>query len=450
MLFRSQNTTPPVACIDPAPSTTCANPTVVVSAACSTPPGSTYKWSTDPINHVFVTNTVGVGTFTVTVTTPSNGCSNTASVTVVNNNSAPTPSIVANRTVLNCRDNDATLTANTAPLCPNCGYNWLGGVTSSAANTAIVSTTGAYTVVISDPTTGCTRSTSITITQNLTLPVVVMGPTTQLTCASSSTAVNACASTPAGNAYVWDNGLSPNCTNIVGSSGVYNVTVTHPVSFCTATGSVTVTSDGNPPTADLQPITPLNTFVLTCATPNITIRGTSTTGAITLAWSPNTPTPSGTTSGSTAVITQPGTYLITVTAGNGCTASANVIITKNITPPVVSIPAARTLTCDTLTTDLLAIGGDAWVWAGPGLTTAPNVNPASANLPGVYTVTATDAVNGCTTTRSITVVSNTTPPTAGLTAPNTVLNCTRTFITLTATGGVSYVWSPPEIGRAHV
>ena len=438
----AQNTTPPVACIDPAPSTTCTNPTVVVSAACSTPPGAAYKWSTDPINHVFVTNTVGVGTFTVTVTTPSNGCSATASVTVVNNNSAPTPTIVANRTVVNCRDNDATLTVNTAPLCPNCGYNWPAGVVSSAANTAVV-INGTYTVTISDPTTGCTRTASIVITQNLTLPVVVMGPVTQLTCASSSTTVNACASTPAGNAYAWDNGLSPGCSNIVGSSGVYIVTVTHPVSFCTATGSVTVTSDGNVPTADLQPITPLNTFVLSCATPNITIRGTSTTGAVTLGWSPNTPTPSGNTSGSTAVITQPGTYLVTVTAGNGCTASANVIITRNTTQPVVSIPAARTLTCDTLTTDLLAIGGDAWVWAGPGLTTAPNVNPATANLPGIYTVTATDATNGCTATRSITVISNTGLPTAALTAPNTALNCTRTFITLTATGGVSYVWSPP-------
>ena len=71
-----------------------------------------------------------------------------------------------------------------------------------------------------------------------------------------------------------------------------------------------------------------------------------------------------------------------------------------------------------------------------------NAAAASITAAGTYTVTVTNA-NGCTDTESITITEDKTIPTAGITnnTATTVLTCTTTAISVTATGGTSYSWT---------
>jgi len=83
-------------------------------------------------------------------------------------------------------------------------------------------------------------------------------------------------------------------------------------------------------------------------------------------------------------------------------------------------------------------------WSGPaGFTSTvqnpiiPNVTAANA---GIYTLTYTDPVGGCSATATVNVVVNPLP-TIGVTASPTSF-CIGSSTTLTATGAVTYSWSP--------
>jgi len=71
-----------------------------------------------------------------------------------------------------------------------------------------------------------------------------------------------------------------------------------------------------------------------------------------------------------------------------------------------------------------------------------NAASASITSAGTYTVTVSNA-NGCSSTASIIVTSNTVSPTAGITNNTGVsqLTCSVTSISVTATGGDSYSWN---------
>ncbi|HOW24678.1 MAG TPA: putative Ig domain-containing protein, partial [Bacteroidales bacterium] len=116
--------------------------------------------------------------------------------------------------------------------------------------------------------------------------------------------------------------------------------------------------------------------------------------------------------------------------------------TQNITPPTASITnntGTTILTCTVTSISVTATGGVSYLWTGG---TSTNTAANSFTTPGTFTVTVTGA-NGCTDTESITITQNITPPTAGITnnTGTTVLTCTVTSISVTATGGVSYLWT---------
>ena len=91
-----------------------------------------------------------------------------------------------------------------------------------------------------------------------------------------------------------------------------------------------------------------------------------------------------------------------------------------------------------------ASGGLTYLWNPGGTTSAQlTITPAATNS---YTVTVTDA-NGCTSTDQTTLTVNPLPiADAGL--PQAI--CTGNIATLTASGGVSYVWNPGGATTAQI
>src|SRR5690606_12956656 len=112
-------------------------------------------------------------------------------------------------------------------------------------------------------------------------------------------------------------------------------------------------------------------------------------------------------------VTEPGTYTVTVTGGNGCTATASESVTLDDTIPSAAIAEeGLELNCNITSLTLIASGGVSYSWSN-GSTVVGSEAALEVTGAGTYTVTVTGE-NGCTATASETVTLNDTLPTAAI------------------------------------
>ncbi len=143
----------------------CAGPTVDLFGA-STDTNVSYFWS-GPLNYTSnVQNPTAVnfwGNYTLTVTDNQSGCITTVTVDVPTDFSIPSVTLSSTSSSITCAIPQVTL--NAANTTTNAGYVWSGpGVSSST--TQIITTTlqGVYTVTVTDLSSSCTGTASISIT----------------------------------------------------------------------------------------------------------------------------------------------------------------------------------------------------------------------------------------------------------------------------------------------
>jgi len=419
------NTTPP----SPTASSSTTLGCTLTTATLTATGGGTYSWSgTGIVSGGTTANPVvnGTGPYVVTVTA-ANGCTATASTSVAQNITPPTPT-ASSPSTLTCTNNTVTLSATGGGT-----YSWSGTGIVSGGNTAspVVNGTGPYVVTVT-AANGCTATANTSVAQNITPPTPTASNTATLTCATTTAALTA----TGGGTYSWSGtGIVSGGTTanpIVNGTGPYVVTVTA-ANGCTATANTSVAQNITPPTP-----TASNTATLTCAT---TTAALTATGGGTYNWSGTGIVSGGTTAN--PIVNGTGPYVVTVTAANGCTATANTSVVQDVTPPTPTASNTATLTCATTTAALSATGGVSYSWSGTGIVSGGNTANPIVSGTGPYIVTAT-AANGCTATANTSVTQNTTAPTP--TANNSgSLTCNSTTITLTGTGGGTYVWSGPSI-----
>ena len=212
-------------------------------------------------------------------------------------------------------------------------------------------------------------------------------------------------------------------------STLIKYTVTSTVGCGSAVSSAPITVNALPVAAITNNT---GTLILTCSTTSINV---TATGGGTYSWS------GGLGNAASATITAPGVYTVTVTSASGCSSTASIAIAQDIAIPSAAITnntGTTIITCTTPSINVTATGGGTYAWSG-GLGSAA---AATITAPGTYTVTVT-AANGCTNTASITITSNTTPPTVGITnnTGTTVITCATPSVNVTATGGGTYSWS---------
>jgi surface protein len=370
----------------------------------------TYAWanslgSNAGINVSPVTNT----TYTVTVT-GSNGCTDTETATVTVNT---LPTAVISGTTTICNGAATTLTASGAGAGT---YAWANSLGSSAAVQVSPTTNTSYTVTVTDAN-GCTDTESASVTVN-TLPTATINGVTTI-CTGDTTTLTA--SGAGAGTYAWANSLGSNAGVAVSpvSSTTYTVTVTD-ANGCTDTGTASVTVNSLPVAAISG-----TTAICNGASTTLTASGA---GAGTYAWANSL--------GSNADINVSPvtntTYTVTVTDGNGCTDTETSAVTVNTLPTAVI--TGSTPVCPGGSNTLTASGGTTYSWSNNGSNAAIMVTPASTTT---YTVTVTDG-NGCTDTESE-IVTVYISPVVSINGPISV--CSGGNTTLTATGGVSYVWS---------
>jgi len=401
------NANPPTPAITPSGSTTfCAGSSVTLSA----PGGYTYSWSTGATTQSIVVSTAG--SYTVTVT-DGNGCSATSAATVVTvNPNPPTPAITPGGSTTFCAGGSVTLSA------PN-GYTYLWS-TSETTQSIVVSTSGSYTVTVTDGNGCSATSAALVVTVNPNPPTPTITPSGATTfCAGGSVTLSA----PGGYTYLWSTNETTQSI-AVSTSGSYTVTVTDG-NGCSATSAATVvTVNPNPSTPTITP-SGSTTF---CNGGSVTL---SAPGGFTYLWSTNATTQS-------IVVSTAGSYTVTVTDGNGCSAtSAPTTVTVNSNPATPTItPGGPTTFCAGGSVTLTAPGGFTYLWS-----TNETTQSIVVSTSGSYTVTVSDN-NGCSATSAATVVTvNPNPPTPTITPSGATTFCAGGSVTLSAPGGYTYSWS---------
>ncbi len=317
-------------------------------------------------------------------TTP--GCNLTTSANAINN--------------VSCNGGDN----GNATATPNGGvypytYSWSNGTSTISTNnpTGAILSSGTYTVTVTDANSA-TATATVSITQPLSALGITIASQNNVLCNGGigEATANAAIGGTSPYTYMWSDGNSQTNLNATGlSAGTYTITATDN-NGCTATAGVGITQ---PALAIAISIASQNNVSCYGGTGDATANtATGGTSPYTYGWAPN---------GGTNLIApnlSAGTYTITATDNNGCTATADVNITQPASVLAISLASQNNILCYGGSGDAtanVATGGTSpysYSWSPNGGT-----NLVASNLSaGTYTITATDA-NSCTTTASTTI-----------------------------------------------
>jgi hypothetical protein len=271
---------------------------------------------------------LSAGSYNVTVTSPA-GCQSTFTSLVSQPNA-----LVLTPTVTNyqCFGQVGAISLNVTGGTTPRTYSWTGpsGFTSTSQNITNL-LAGVYNVTVTDANS-CTGTGTATVTGPSTGVTVNLGSKVNVLCngqSNGSLNITVTGGTP-GYTYLWNNGATTqNRTGL--AAGTYIVTVTD-ASGCTGTRSETITQPAplvvsvtkTDPTCPPGALAPFN------ANGSITLSVTGGTTNYSYAWGdgPTTQNRTGLAAG---------TYNVTVTDANGCTATQSVTLTNIL--PIPSAPA---------------------------------------------------------------------------------------------------------------
>jgi gliding motility-associated-like protein len=439
---------------------TCLITSVNLTSSSSTA-NTSFQWTGPTVGNI-VSSTANAtvsapGTYTITVTDGTNGCTSVNSFAVATNTTVPTISPVTNHTI--------TCTATTATLSTTAvagiTYAWTGPTvgnpagTTPLSNSTVVSASGTYTVTAINATNGCTNTATGTVTTNTAVPSVTMGNNQSITCAANTVTINGTGNSNSGGsvAYSWTGpsvgspaGTSPSSslTNVA-SAGTYTLLVTDQLNGCTISGTLTVTASIGVPS-----ITASANDTISCNTNSVQLMSTTSTNAVHYAWTDPAGNPVGTTSVITASAT--GTYTLTVTdTTNNCVSSVQVAVIADIANPIVTVGPNPLLSCSVTSANLTAssnVSNALYSWTGPtaGVPAGNNPTNDTTNVAtaGNYTVTVTNPTNGCSSTSTVLVSSNGSQTIVNAGPASTTLPCGSNGITLSGTqlqSGYQYVWT---------
>jgi gliding motility-associated-like protein len=384
-------------------------------------------------------------------------------------------------------------------------YSPTGGTYSTTSNigTYPPGTVGEHTFVVLNNINGCSTTKTFSISSNQGFPTysVVSPQNYTLGCNSKSVAVvqviNASATNslqlPTGGAVTYtligpptNTATPPGTLSIISSysvvvPGTWTVIVKDNVSLCESRTPISILSNTFAP--NVSAIVPNQ--VLDCDVPRVTLTGQSTTDNVSYTWLfPGSP---GSLQSDTiqvnANFSAPNAsliaaYTVEVTDNSStCTNYSIVTMNQNLALPKAGISngGVNAISCKTSTITLTNISSTGinpltgypvnkpvigFLWKGPS-PQEPQSNTSTylASTIGVYTLTAKDLNNGCTSETVTTIADNIIYPILDQTKKIDTLDCgdntVLTLITVVSnpTPGLTYLWNTPPgsvIGSATV
>ncbi|MBK8874427.1 MAG: T9SS type A sorting domain-containing protein [Bacteroidetes bacterium] len=351
--------------------TFCSGQSVTLTSSAA----DSYLWSTGETTQSIVVSSAG--SYNVTVYNAAL-CSNVSASTDVIVNPLPTPSISPSGSTTFCPGGNVTLDAGAGYT----AYLWSDGSTTQSIT---VSTSGTFTVTVTDGNgcTGTSPSVTTTVGANLSPVITPLGSLTF--CAGGSVVLDAGVYA----SYLWSDGSTTQSIS-VSTSGTFTVTVTDG-NGCTGTSPSVTTTVGT----NLSPVITPSGPLAFCAGGNVVLDAGVYASYL---WS------DGSTTQSISVSTS-GTFTVTVTDGNGCTGTSPSVTTSvgaNLSPVIT--PSGSLTFCVGGSVVLDAGAYTSYLWSDGSTTQSISVSTS-----GTFNVAVTDG-NGCTgTSGSVTVTVKSLP-----------------------------------------
>ena len=421
----------------------CPDASVNTTLNANTTPARTYDftWTKDGAATAGSTSSLvasATGSYIVTVKDTDNVCTIASSAVVIDRFTLPDITFSpANPGI--CKFGSVSVTVSGAS-----SYSWSPGTGLSGTSTATVTasplSTSTYTVTATDANS-CKQDKTVTVQVN-ERPIVSVTNSKPTICLDGTDVTTLGASGAV--TYVWSpsTGLSATDAATVTAkpgtaSTIYSVIGTDAIG-CQDTTSVTV-SGREKITVDLTTSDPKR--YCPDAAVNTTLNA-NTTPARTydFTWTKDGAATAGT--GSSLVATATGSYIVTVKdTDNVCTIASSAVVVDRFTLPAITFSPSAPEICKYQSVDISVSGANAYVWApNDRLSSTSGVTVTASPLATrTYTVTATDN-NNCNQDKTIQVKVNPLPV-VDLTATKTGI-CQGQSTALTATGAVSYAWSP--------
>ncbi len=308
----------------------------------------------------------------------------------------------ASATKANCGQANGTAVATATGGVAGYSYVWSTGATIPQISGLAA---GTYTVTVADGN-GCTAVATATVTAS-SQPSVAASVASSIKCAGQTGSLSAAGSsgTPA-YSYHWSNGANTATATNLGP-GTYTVTLTD-ANQCTATATASLTAVP----ALTASATSSNVACFGGNNGTATAFGFGGTGGISFAWNNGT-------AGNGLQNVSVGTYTVTATDANGCTATANASVSQ---PSDLTLtPSTTNASCNGGMDGTVALDvsggtpGYSYVWSDG--TNKPDLKNVAA---GVYTATVTDT-HGCSKTAQAIVNQNSSLG-AGLTSQDVSCN----------------------------
>ena len=332
---------------------------------------------------------LSAGSFTVTVT-DADACTVSGSATVAQPATALSLGVVvANAKCFGASNGSINLTAGggTSPYV----FTWSNG---SADEDLFGLAAGVYTVTVTDAN-ACTSVLDVTIGQPPQLQAVTSVSNVSCNGATDGNIDLTVSGGTPGFTYLWSNGVASEDLSGL-APGTYSVTVTD-ANLCTISTAAGI----------VQPAL----LSLSSAVTNVVCNGTATggvdltvtggTSAYTYAWSNGATTQD--VSGLTA-----GSYAVTVSDANGCTAQISVTVTESSLIGLVFVPVSGTCNAANGSVTVLPGGGTppyTYLWNN-----GANTQVVSGLAAGAYTVTVSDAAS-CSVTSAVNISNSGSPTT---------------------------------------
>lgn len=403
---------------------TCDN-TAVQLVSSGTPGGApyTYAWTTSGGNITgggsTPTATVNQpGTYTLMVTNTQTGCTEQATISVLEDKVAPVASAGVSG-LITCDTKEVELLGYGSSTGPEYTYLWTtlnGNITGDPTQLNTTANGAAfYLLTVVNTENGCQTFESVQVAIDTVPPVAFAGPPADINCANPQTILDGTNSTnqpftsyqwttPDGNILSGANSLNPT----VNKQGVYTLIVTDDLNGCTAESFTIVTGDFKIPTVQIA-----DPGKLTCTVDEITLDASNSdfNSSVTFTWST---TGGNIVSGQntvTPVVNAPGQYsLSSLNSTNGCQGFGSVIVVEDKAIPKadagnpeeiyclgdsVQLDGSKSSTGTSFTYDWYQnLGGPAYFL---------NEQTPYTQEAGTYFLVVTDTRNGCTSVDQVTI-----------------------------------------------
>jgi len=441
------------------------------TAGTSSEPGLQYLWTGPGVidgGNTLEPTVYTAGTFTLTVSNPATGCSESADVTIDPDLNAPT-AISGGSVDFTCLTSNVQITVSTDATNPS--YTWSGpGINGTNINlqSPTVDQPGIYSVLVENLDNGCDNGTNVTVVDLTADPVVEAGATDEFACSDTSIDLDGAGSeTGATIEYLWSGpGTITNGTTLtpsVDAAGTYELLVTNTATGCFAMDQVTITPDQDAPVAMVGADDMLdcdNDFSL-----QLTGNTTSTSTTLVYTWS-GPGINAGNMNMQNPVVTVPGDYTLEINdTSNGCTSNLEIQSITEASLPVASISPDNDLTLNCLVSTAVlnytgcTPGDELATWMfndveiGTGCTITFEANENS-DLNGEVVLIVTNSVTGCEDRDTIQLIDEYIFPGA-LAGEDAAIDCEFPEVQLTGSSiqtgpTVTYQWTGPNIiGNAN-